>query len=361
MKSNNVIEINGKLYDAKSGQPVHSTSNNTKTISKTPGRSMDGMAAAKKARPSSAPAPARASTPKTPPASRSHHKATLSAKRSTTLNRRSVAAPSIHAASVPAESEIATPVASPESTALKHADNKRVKRAANIDRSPAISRFGGSKSTSSIEEEQATTGPGALSDHLVRTHESDTRHQGNDVKKERLISEAGSHALKSQTARPSPTHKKRGKHLTRYATGAFAALLLAGYVAYLNIPTISMKIAAHQAGFAASMPAYKPSGYSLSGPIASNPGEVSLSYASNTDDRNFKLTQQPTTWDSTALLENVVLKKSQNYLTYQDRGLTIYIYDGSNAAWVSNGKLYQVEGNNSNLDTDQLLKLATSV
>ncbi len=122
-----------------------------------------------------------------------------------------------------------------------------------------------------------------------------------------------------------------------------------------------MKVAAHRAGFAAALPGYKPAGYSLSGPIAYSPGQVTINFGSNTDSRRFSLKQQPTTWDSTALLENYVTKQTPNYLTYQDRGLTIYIFNGSSAAWVNGGMMYQLEGKNSQLDTDQLLKLATSV
>lgn len=356
MKANNVIEINGKLYDAKSGKLL--TSQTKKPVAspakqKNHGRSIDGMASTHKK-------PVldhnEQSSRDTKPASttRTTHKAPLSVRRSTTLNRSSVKQPHIHTPSLPTEPEISpasTVVATtPESTALKHADSRRVKRASTITKSPAISKFNFSTTSNSTTDEQ----PAPLTDHLARSHEQN--------KKQLLASKAAANVLKSQTtADHIHTHKKRGKHITRYATGVLAALVLVGYVAYLNVPGISMKVAAYQAGFSATMPAYKPAGYSLSGPIAASPGQVSLSFASNTDDRNFSLSQQPTTWDSTALLENVIVKKSQNYLTYQDRGLTIYIYDGSSAAWVNNGKLYQVEGKNSNLDTDQLLKLATSV
>lgn len=349
MKTSNVIEINGKLYDAKSGKLLKGAAAKPKA----PGHSMDGMT---KTHTELKQATVHSSQSKATH-TRTHSKAKLSAKRSTTLNRRAVSLPAIHAASIATTNEATEIPTTPQSTALKHADTKRIKRAADINRSPAISRFSSFSQNISPEHTEVP-----LSDHLARTHEeAPAKHMPANGKKARIISQAGSKALKSQTAGPLKSHKKRGKHITRYATGVFAALVLVGYVAYLNIPAISMKIAAHQAGFGATMPAYKPAGYSFSGPITSSPGKVSLSYASNTDNRNFTLSQQPTTWDSGALLENVVVKKSQNYLTYQDRGLTIYIYNGSNAAWVNNGKLYQVEGKNSNLDTDQLLKLATSV
>lgn len=359
MKANNVIEINGKLYDAQSGKPIPSKQE-SKVVSppsqKSTGHSIDGVAPRSKRSSNTS----HAHRPKAA-AARPTHKARLHAKRSTTLNRRAVKPPQIHAPSIPANHDGTNKKleSTPSSTALKHADSIRIKRAQSVHKSPAISKF--SAPLTADQKPHTTKAP--LTEHLTRSHEqfSGSKAQTDGTKKDHVVSKVATAAVKTQTIHSSGAHKKHGRHITKYATGILAALVLAGYVAYLNVPGISMKIAAHQAGFAATMPSYKPAGYSLSGPIASSPGQVRLSFASNTDDRNFNLTQQPTTWDSTALLENVIVKKSQNYLTYQDRGLTIYIYDGSSAAWVNNGKLYQVEGNNSNLDTDQLLKLATSV
>lgn len=142
-------------------------------------------------------------------------------------------------------------------------------------------------------------------------------------------------------------------------TGMAAVLVLIGYVTFLNMPAISMRVAVSRAGFDATMPGYKPSGYSLSGPVAYSPGQVSLKFASNTNSNDFTLTQKQSSWDSKALLDNFVTKQSNNYLTYQEKGLTVYMYDGK-AAWVNGGVWYNVEGS-SQLSSDQILKLATSM
>lgn len=393
MKSNNIIELNGKLYDAKTGVPIETKAKAKKPLQKTVatiskklpqrGRSIDGFSprrnpvgtahtATTKPIPPKAAEKQVAVEPK-PTVDRAGVSTMKRAvKRSNTLNRSVVKAPTF-AVSAPVVEASAVAVEEPvNSTALKHADSSRVSRVKNISKSSVISRFGAPSNQTNKEPSSANS----LTAHLENTHTQPSvapKPKEQLSTKERLIKKAIDSAIASnpvQAANNVTTAKKAHKkvkshsqksHKAGYATTALAGLLLAGYVAYLNVPSISMKVAAHRAGFAANLPSYQPAGYSLKGPIAYSPGQVTLNFASNTDQRKFTLKQQPTTWDSTALLENFVTKKSSNYLTYQDSGLTIYIIDGASAAWVNGGKLYHVEGRNSQLDTDQLLKLATSV
>ena len=151
---------------------------------------------------------------------------------------------------------------------------------------------------------------------------------------------------------------KQPRLLTALA-GALGVLLLVGYVTYLNLPGITMRIAANRAGFAATMPSQKPAGYGLNGPVAYEPGQISLSFASNTNSDKFTLTQKQSSWDSQALLDNYVAKQTDNYLTYQEKGLTIYMYDGK-ASWVNGGVWYSLDGD-AKLSSDQILKMATSM
>ncbi len=383
MKSNNIIELNGKLYDAKTGVPLqkktpatHTSANKPKTqrIKSVDGFSPRSTGASKVTRTTSQATPKSISVKKEAqhsPKPSVHRSASQSvkrtAKRSTTLNRSVVHAPTFAVSAPIAESAPALPQETFTSSALKHADSSRISRAKQVNKSSVISRFGSNQTVSPKKEVAPVP---ELTQHLQKTHEAPTKASTAEQKrtstKERLIKKAidaaiASNPVQAANSKQSKNHISKRSRKTSYATTAVAALLVAGYVAYLNVPSISMKVAAHRAGFAANLPGYKPAGYSLKGPIAYSPGQVTLNFASNTDQRRFTLKQQPTTWDSTALLENFVTKKSPNYLTYQDSGLTIYIIDGSSAAWVNGGKLYHVEGKNSQLDTDQLLKLATSV
>ncbi len=162
-------------------------------------------------------------------------------------------------------------------------------------------------------------------------------------------------------------HAKQHKHglstkqrISGLVCGCAALVLFAGYLTYLNVPNISVRVAAAQAGINASYPGYHPDGYRLNGPVAYSNGQVRMQFAANTGASGFTINQSRSNWDSSALLENYVKQKSSDeYSTSQEKGLTIYNY-GSNAAWVSGGILYTIEGD-APLSPDQIRKIATSV
>lgn len=366
MKSNNTIEINGRLYDAKTGKPLESTNEPAlvKPAKQRP-QSVDVFRTKPQQKRTIAVQHASPKKPtenkeiKTPqPIKRTHAaapKAASKPKQSATLHRKAVRRPVIKSAAAPSEPKKVA------STAKKHADSGRSERAMQIQKSTVISHFG----QSAVAERVAHVEKVPLTKHIVSTHHNEptTERSSGTETKERLIQQAVEKAVSGAPAKKPKVKAKRSaaSKFTRYASTFAVIALLGGYIAYLNIPSISMKVAASRAGFAASLPSYTPGGYSLKGPIAYTPGQVTVDFHANTDDRSFSIKQQPTTWDSVALLENFVTKQGKSYLTYQDRGLTIYIYNGSSAAWVNGGKMYSLEGKNSQLDTDQLLKLATSM
>lgn len=120
-----------------------------------------------------------------------------------------------------------------------------------------------------------------------------------------------------------------------------------------------MRVAAVRAGISANYPQYNPDGYHFSGPITYQPGEVNISFKSNTNPKGFVIKQKTSTWDSQAVLDNYVAKQTGTYLTYQERGLTVYSF-GNRAAWVNGGLLYTIDGD-APLSSDQLLHIATSM
>lgn len=177
---------------------------------------------------------------------------------------------------------------------------------------------------------------------------------------------------KALAAEPSNGRKRRAKdHSERDAkvllnrrwslvAGGVAVLLASAYFTYISIPNISVRVAAAQAGVQASYPAYRPSGYSLSGAVAYQPGSVSMNFTQNGGRDGFTLTQANSGWDSSALYQNYVAGKSGgNYNITEDDGLTIYTY-GDDAAWVSGGILYTIHGN-ATLSNNQIQNIATSL
>ena len=176
-------------------------------------------------------------------------------------------------------------------------------------------------------------------------------------------------AIENEALQNAPKHhakqKKNGfKYRTKMASlvfGSLALVMLGGYMTYLNAPNLSVRIAAAQAGIDASYPNYHPDGYSLHGPVAYNKGEVSMTFVANANKEVSYLVQQSKSdWDSMALLENYVKDQSGGeYATSQLNGRTIYTYKG-NAAWVSGGILYTINGN-AQLSPEQIRKIASSL
>ena len=140
----------------------------------------------------------------------------------------------------------------------------------------------------------------------------------------------------------------------------FSVLILGGYFAYNNVPNLAMRVASARSGISGSMPGYQPSGFSLGGPIEYKTGQISISFKSNSDNRSYTVTQRNSDWNSETLLENHVAMGKRQYQTFQDKGKTIYMYDGDSASWVDNGVWYEIDGNTS-LNTDQVLRIANSL
>jgi hypothetical protein len=164
------------------------------------------------------------------------------------------------------------------------------------------------------------------------------------------------------------THKRpplRDRIMPRQRTisvlsAVFALVLLGGYFTYLNMPSLSVRVAAAQAGIDASYPNYRPDGYALSGPVTYTDGRVSMNFKANAGSQNFTINQSKSGWDSDAVLDHYVAPRAgSSYIPYNERGLTIYTYD-NNAAWVNGGILYTVEGD-APLSSEQIRRIATSL
>lgn len=188
-------------------------------------------------------------------------------------------------------------------------------------------------------------------------------HKPSDVIKSEAINEALASAPSHHRERhkePKSSRSQRRGRIATLATAGTALLLLGGYFTYLNMPNLSVRVAAARAGIDASYPSYRPSGYSISGPVAYDNGKVQMKFTSNGSPQSFMLAQERSGWDSAAVLEDYVLPKAgDNYSVTSEGGLTIYSWNG-NAAWSSGGILYTVSGD-SNISPDQIRHMAVSM
>ena len=183
----------------------------------------------------------------------------------------------------------------------------------------------------------------------------------SQVIKQEAITEAIEKAPHHNAKSTKPVkHTKKHTRTFSVMSASLALLMLAGYLTYLNMPNLSVRVAAAQAGFDASYPGYHPDGYSINGPVAYNEGWVSMKFAANGGTQSFTVKQEKSGWDSSALLANYVEPTSKGgYVPHSEQGITVYIFN-NNAAWVNDGVRYTIEGN-APLSSGQILNIAKSM
>jgi hypothetical protein len=372
-----VIEINGKKYDAVTGRmikdepsaPTPAVQAQTITPIKKTGAVLDGFT---RRHPAASP-----NHPK-----EQHHNEAAShtgidhkkqVQKSKTLMRSVV--------KKPAPTTVPAPV-STQKQIHKIATNTPPERqhvAHTTAKSPLVSHFSPHQARSSVVkkvEHLPVKGqqPLKTAEVTAAVTQSNSHRTSSDIQKHTAsnlaVAKALAHATSHEQHSPQVHKKSRRRKLAHklgitsramaVSSSVLAAVLLIGFFAIQNVPNLSMRVAAARAGVHASMPGYQPAGYSFKGPIQYGKGQVTISFASRTDGRNYSVTQKETRWNSDALLTNYVMTEKKQYQTYVDRGRTLYIYNGSNATWVDNGIWYQVEGD-SQMTTDQLVRIAASI
>ena len=253
--------------------------------------------------------------------------------------------------------------------------SKRTRRAQDIRRSSNIAHFAKAKAATKPPVKRPATpetpdiAPTANQlEQTARQRQAIIKQQQtrsvlpSQVIKQQAIQEATDKMLTRQQRKEVKPAKNTSlwRRLVSVGSTAIAVLLLGAYFTYINMPALSTRIAASQAGINASYPNYQPSGYSLNGPVAYQQGSVIMKFAANGSNENFTLAQTRSEWDSSAVLENYIKPKSRDkYTTTAANGLTIYSY-GTHAAWVNAGILYTVDGN-AELAPEQIQKIAASL
>lgn len=145
------------------------------------------------------------------------------------------------------------------------------------------------------------------------------------------------------------------------ALGCTAAAVFAIiYFVNLNMPDMSLKVAAMQTGISASYPTYAPNGYRVSG-ITSEDKKITIEFKNTDDNTAYTLTEEASSWDSNALLNNYVKESyGEDFSTVREQGLTIYI-SSTKATWVSCGVKYEIDAEGAKLTNKQIRAIATSL
>lgn len=175
--------------------------------------------------------------------------------------------------------------------------------------------------------------------------------------KESAIKEAmAKQPVKSETIKTKMNSRQK---LAIMMTAGILLLVGLSCVAYLYLPSLSVKIASAQAGINAKYPKYKPDGYKIDGPVVYNDKEVAINFKANAGENKYSIKQTKSSWDSSALREKVEKESNGNFSTTSINGLTIYTYDYT-SMWVSGGILFTIVGD-ADLLSDQIHRIATSL
>lgn len=163
---------------------------------------------------------------------------------------------------------------------------------------------------------------------------------------------------------PDIEHRFRKKNRGRRIFFAMicSAATVGALVAFVNInmPDISVRVAAMQTGIEATYPTFIPRYYSLANVESDKDGIVTMRF-NGPDGASFTLSEEKSTWDSNALLNNYVKKYyPSDYTTLREQGITIYTR-GENSAWVNGGLLYKIESTGKYLTKEQIRNIATSL
>jgi hypothetical protein len=394
----NIIELNGKRYDAVTGAFLGESRIKTMPSARGTqahrGRVIDGFVRPNKAATSLTPAIAKPAQPPKTSSSQVRHKSVAGKKmdiqrapqlvkahqpeRSKTLMRHAVSKPKTTikpAIKTTAPTEM---MARPTSTLAKPLEKKlsvaqvnpvRLARAKQVAKSHHIRRFSRQQAEhqpratvaapvvrAAAPRTQSTVQTTHAAATPVTAHVAQTAPQQNAAD---IFEAALAHAISHEQLPQQHTKRRRShRRLVNTLAGIGAFLVIGGFITYLNMPAIELQVASVRAGFHAEIPGYRPTGYALDGGIKSSAGKISMSFRSG--DSAYHITQEASDWNSATLLDQKAEEQGAPAQTIQSKGRIIYIYDDNNATWVNGGVRYEISGN-ATLDEDELVSLATSM
>lgn len=327
MSKKGTVTINGQEYDAVTGLPVQVDAADISPVAIGVPEPSVRVAA-------------------TTPATHLHVKA----QRSTTLNRKFIKKPTPVRTTIVGHRSRSVSIDGVKPAAQTHQHVRRfaphpVGAAKSMDVAPVTHPFVAKAHARSAAKAEAQTA------HPHHTPAAEINRQA--------LTTAVADARKS-TRSHVPHFLRQRQRLAGIVAATFALVLLGGYFTYLSMPSLSVRVAAAQAGINAGYPDYRPDGYALNGPVTYSDGRVSMNFKANGGTTTFTVNQSKSSWNSDAVLDNYVSPRAgASYIPYTERGLTIYTY-GNNAAWVNGGILYTIEGD-APLSNDQIRRIATSL
>jgi len=360
MTNNDVIVINGRHYDAITGELLNYSDQPTgKALS------IDGVSS--KNKPRTPPHEKITERPKEPGhnhlnTGRAHDiilsRAVHSRVTTKPLMRIGLRKPSKTDKSI---KSLQTPIGlkKPTTTLKPHHDPKLIQRAETVHRSTMVKHFSNRHSSEShgVVASMSVPSISLPTTRLIDSVTTQTNKLQNIV--DRGIKKASSHDQPSPVDIKRKPKTKKSKHrIFNIVVVSLAILLILGFIVYRSIPYIDVRIASAQSGVHAEIPGYIPQGFKFNGPVKYGQGIVTVIFNSKTT--SFRIIQQNSSWDSVGLRDGFVSPIDPNYKVVQAGGRIVYLYGQANATWVNGGVWYQIT-DNANLSTSSLLKIVTSL
>lgn len=367
-----VIEINGVRYDATTGSIISEHDSAPRqphaNISRSTGSNIDGIVSGPK------PSPAPLKNPHFKPSlDRQVHDISMvhqrHATKSKTLMRAAVKKPGTQVNQQPKQQ---TPTHYPvvhAASSYKTASliDARLGRAASTPTHSSVSKY----STQPIQKLKPTLTHLPVAAPIAHPQPKQTVHTAAP----KPINHGSSEFIAAQLAKQpdseqplpkkKPLHKRlsgmfKGKKVRSIAATTTAGLLLGGFIAYQNLPSISLALANRTSGMSAKIPKGVPSNFAISRKIDASKGQVTLLFSSRTDDRQFTITQQVSDMNSEELEKALAASSRKTLQSYDSNGLKIFITGQGEADWVDGGTRVDVSGK-SGLSSEQLATIARSL
>lgn len=357
-----IIEINGRAYDTTTGDVVGTVKKVASHV-KDQSKVIDGFV-----RRSGTRAKSEITKPRTPQVTRKVTSA--KAVHNRTQKSRALMRGVVSRPKVETERFKRGPI-KPSLSKAVGAEQERRSRASAIPRDDHVKRFGLLKSAARPTDKPQTIVAKARPMGAKASASAQTQVMPSMVasashqRLERMLDEALIHAdahkqmLRSRSRNPLVRFSRLPKWLT-IAIILVILLLVAGFIAWRDVPQVAIKVAGQQAHVNAGLPGYAPAGFSVIGPISHTSGVVTVKYQNSSNNYSYDLAQRSSSWDSTSMAANV-LKPDSQVQTSQVQGTTVYIYGKANdATWVNNGIWYTLK-DKASLSSDQILRIVQSL
>lgn len=165
--------------------------------------------------------------------------------------------------------------------------------------------------------------------------------------------------VKAKKTKSSKLHLGFGRVMLALSCAA-AAVFAIVYFVNLNMPDISMRVAAMQSGIDPKYPGYVPRDFAVNDMVAEE-GKITLNFRNSNSGNEFSITEERSSWDSNSLLSNYVkAEMDEDYIVIRESGITIYMNDKS-STWVNGGMLYKLFIKSGSLTKKQITGIATSL